>query len=428
MKKKKIAYLVGAMCIVSLLAGCGIGAEREKGRETEIETGTEVEAEVETGTEAEESKTEKEGQEENKDLQLGIYSEMMDELSKDNVTLLSPTSLNYALGMVSVGSDGKAMGAFSDYFGVSPEVYAKIQKDRMDRYLSNEYVTLNVANQIAFDKSVQVEDSYKEAMKQYYDANVVDQYDFLSQSEEVSDVINQFCSENTNGLIKEAISPSNVKESRFIAVNALYFLGNWVVPFQESRTMEKSFYGTAGEKDVPMMNGEGEFFFKERQTVGFSKSYEGGQFEFVGILPSSEICDEDGNFRVEDVDIRSLLNSRTGEYDVNVKMPRFKAENTLVLTDALKSTVLAPALASDADFSGITQKEELCISDIIQKVVVDVNEKGTEAAAVTEVIMKTTAVMEPTEIKEITLDRPFLFLIYDRENDEILFMGKVANL
>ena len=58
----------------------------------------------------------------------------------------------------------------------------------------------------------------------------------------------------------------------------------------------------------------------------------------------------------------------------------------------------------------------------------DVNEKGTEAAAVTEVIMKTTAVMEPTEIKEITLDRPFLFLIYDRENDEILFMGKVANL
>ena len=240
MKKKKIAYLIGAMCVVSLLAGCGIGAEREteieRERETEIETESEPEEQKEETEQ--EKKKEKEEKKENKDMQLGIYSEMMDELSKDTVTLLSPTSLNYALGMVSVGSDGKAMEAFSDYFGVNPEVYAQIQKDRMDSYLSNEYVALNTANQIAFDKSVQVETSYKEEMKQYYDANVVDQYDFLSQSEEVSGVINQFCSENTNGLINEVISPSNVKESRFIAVNALYFLGNWVVPFQESRTTD----------------------------------------------------------------------------------------------------------------------------------------------------------------------------------------------
>jgi serpin B len=297
----------------------------------------------------------------------------------------------------------------------------------MKEYESNGYVEINIANEFVNDSSMQLRDDYRNDLGTLYNANIVSDYRFLTEADVVASKVNQFCDENTNGMIREIVDESTVRESTAIVLNALYFKGDWEVPFAPNNVREDVFYGTSGEETATMMSGSGSTYFEDQEgNVGFSKPYVGGQFEFVGILPSETICDENGNFDVSDIDIEQLLASRTSEYEVDYKMPKFRAETTLNLVEPLSETVLAPTIGTNANYDGISETK-IYVTDIIQKVVVDVNETGTEASAVTVIISKTTSINQPTP-KYVALDRPFLFLIYDKVNNEILFMGKMTTL
>ena len=111
--------------------------------------------------------------------------------------------------------------------------------------------------------------------------------------------------------------------------------------------------------------------------------------------------------------------------EVRLKMPKFEFDSSFSLKKTLSEMGMPVAFSADADFSGMTGKKDLFISDVIHKAFVSVDEAGTEAAAATAVIMELTAM--PEEPIEVTLDRPFIFLIRDIETGAILFIGRVMN-
>ena len=167
-------------------------------------------------------------------------------------------------------------------------------------------------------------------------------------------------------------------------------------------------------------------YYETNDAIGFAKYYTGDDISFIGILPDESILDENKDFKLSDIDLNEFLQSKTLEYDVDVMIPSFKIEDSNSLTDVLKTQDLVSMFESG---HLLNINPEAYVSDVIQKIVVDVNTEGTEAAAVTDVnIMCMSSMPEVVEMKSVILDRPFAFMIYDEMNDEILFIGKVVEL
>jgi len=167
----------------------------------------------------------------------------------------------------------------------------------------------------------------------------------------------------------------------------------------------------------------GDRYYENDKATAFGRDYANG-LSFIGILPNDE-----GNFTLEDLDISGLLKSNP-EYDaVDCKMPKLNFETSAVLNDMLSNLGLGNIFSSNADFSGIAD-QNVNVDTILQKTKLELDENGTKAAAVTAVIMECMSAAEEDEpiIKTVELTRPFAFLIYDSNNDEILFMGKVMTV
>ena len=167
----------------------------------------------------------------------------------------------------------------------------------------------------------------------------------------------------------------------------------------------------------------GDRYYENDKATAFDREYANG-LSFVGILPVDE-----GDFTLEDLDIGGLLKSQPEYDEVQCKMPKLDFETTAILNDILSSLGLDNIFSSNADFSGIADKN-VNVDTILQKTKLELDENGTKAAAVTAVIMECMSAVEEKEpvIKNVELTRPFAFLIYDRSNDEILFMGKVITV
>lgn len=359
------------------------------------------------------------------------YLPIMEQAIADGSNVLfSPMSLDYALGMVSYGSDGETREEFKGYFGVGVDEYTKERNKLMSAYKKEKDVDILVSNAFICDRKWVIKDDFKAAIKKQYSAYVSDDYDFTNSADDVATQVNEFVKEGTKEKIEEVIDKNIVKNNVAFFINTLYFNGGWNVPFREEQVEYVNFKNGTGENSIIQgMYGKGYTYFETENAKAFAKEYKNGTFEFVGILPDESICDENGNFDITKIDVDALLKSRTTTYDVSYMLPKFKIETSLRLKDALVSNGLSSAFTDDvADFSKISLKP-LKITDVIQKTTIDINEKGTEASAATVVILdKTTSLPVEKEVKEVILDRPFAFLVYDNANDEVLFIGKISEL
>ena len=167
----------------------------------------------------------------------------------------------------------------------------------------------------------------------------------------------------------------------------------------------------------------GDRYYENGKATAFGRDYANG-LSFIGILPNDE-----GDFNLEDLDIGGLLKSNPEYDEVDCKMPKLNFETSTVLNDMLSSLGLDNLFSSNADFSGIAD-QNVNVDTILQKTKLELDENGTKAAAVTAVTMEcmSAAVEKEPIIKTVELTRPFAFLIYDRSNDEILFIGKVISI
>jgi len=218
--------------------------------------------------------------------------------------------------------------------------------------------------------------------------------------------------------------------TRLVLANAIYFNAAWMHPFEESATQDGTFYllGSGsrhgGEVTVPMM--------QQMESMGYAqgdgyqiveRAYVGGSMAMDIILPAQ------GSFEaIEGALDAGWLQSALADLhygQVWLSMPRFEFESEIGLSQVLIAMGMPSAFGDQADFSGMDGTRDLFISDVVHKAFVSVDEEGTEAAAATAVVMAATSM--PEVLGEVSVDRPFIFLIRDLQTGAVLFVGRVMN-
>ena len=284
---------------------------------------------------------------------------------------------------------------------------------------------LNIVNAIWGQKDYSFLPAFLDVLAENYGAGLRI-LDFINETEKSRLAINQWVSDQTEGRIEDLI-PQGVIDAwtRLVLTNAIYFNAAWEYPFDEDVTAVGPFYLLdGGQVTVPMMRQMESFGYTDGE--GFQAvelPYDGGELSMVILLPQA------GHFeafeqgldaeRVDDI-IDGLQVAH-----VSLAMPKFEFDSEFSLKDTLAEMGMPIAFSGAADFSGMTGAPDLYISEVLHKAFVSLDEAGTEAAAATAVVMKETGM--PTELVEVTIDRPFIFLIRDIETGAILFVGRVLN-
>lgn len=349
---------------------------------------------------------------------------------KGNV-FFSPYSISSALAIVYEGAKGKTAEQIQSVFhfpkdGIARresflEIYNRINKK------DKEY-QLHTANALWAQKDSPFLKDYFALTEKYY-AGRVTNLDFKREAEKSCLIINRWVEEQTNNKIKNLIPQDALGEmTRMVITNAIYFKGLWAKQFDKKDTTESEFRVSPADKvKVQMMrltDREAEFNYAEAESLQILElSYKGGELSMLILLPkegSMSSLEESLNVRK----ISALRESLKKE-NVEVYLPKFKFEAKYFIAENLREMGMPAAFSEEADFSGMTGKRDLFISDVIHQAFVEVNEEGTQAAAATSVMCGITAIQE--DIKIFNADHPFIFIIQQRDTGNILFLGRVNN-
>jgi serpin B len=288
---------------------------------------------------------------------------------------------------------------------------------RMEEINAKGKVKLAVAN--ALWNRLKLHPDYLAITKKYYNAEV---YPLTSEKP-----INDWASKNTNGKIPKVLEPGDITPLvKLVITNAIYFKGDWMKTFDKENTQEAPFYqSNKSTSTCSLMVAKDNFKYGQFDGLqAIELPYSGDDLSMVVLLPKRESSLKQMlqslNVKELDTQLRALKNQK-----VELWLPKFKLETSYELKDVLMQMGMK-APFNRADFSKMTKdKTPLEISRIIQKAFVEVNEKGTEAAAVTVVMMATESSIHRHEvlIPQFRADRPFLFLIRDKKTGAILFTG-----
>lgn len=353
-----------------------------------------------------------------------IFKELILEDSNQNI-FISPLSIILALAMTyngAVGDTNLAMAEALQFKGFDLE---ELNSGFHDLLLSiknaDSDIDLAIANSIWYRLGFKVKEDFIERNKKYFDSEV-NEIDFSAP--DAVDTINGWIEEATKGKIEKMLT--NIPpDAVMYLINAIYFKGNWTYQFDEGLTSDDDFYLLDGTtKKVPMMSQEEEFLYYNGDNFSVARLPYGQEKMAMYIILPDEGVSLDSVIESLDADRwKDILESFSSK-QVYISMPRYKMEYGIkLLNDALVKFGMGIAFGSGADFSGISP--DIFISRVLHKAVIEVNEKGSEAAAATVVeMMKTAAPID--EIIEFIVDRPFFFVIADDRSGSIIFMGKVV--
>ncbi len=347
-------------------------------------------------------------------------------IEPDKNLMISPLSLSQALLMTYNGAAGSTKNAFEETLflnNLTTEEINQAQKDLVEALLEvDPGITISVANSIWCREGLSVKPEFIKVNQNYYDAEVREE--LFDQS--TVNLINSWVNNKTNGKIDDIIDSIDPLTVMFL-INAVYFKGNWKFEFSEENTVNNDFYLSNGNTiETPFMNQEVTANVMYHDIFQMLElPYGRGNYSMLILLPGDGKSIHD---IIEELDTENydewLLNLQ--ERNVEVSIPKFKFKYEKKLNDLLKSMGLSVAFDPDnADFSNISEALELYISKVKHKTFIEVNEKGTEAAAVTIVDINTTNA-GPTYPKFIA-NKPFLFVIREKYTNSILFMGKVED-
>jgi serpin B len=289
---------------------------------------------------------------------------------------------------------------------------------------------LSMANSLWPEEKYPFHDEFLSLLKNDYGATVTP-LDFGRDANKARTIINRWVDGKTRHKITEIIGPGVLDEmTRMVLVNAIYFKGTWATPFAASATQPDKFYTKPGTTiTVPFMHTGGHFGYGEAdQLQVLALPYIGQKLEMIILLPRNRDSLAKLESNLNPASLASWL-EKAEDQSVNVTLPKFKMSTGLVLSNTLQAMGMKDAFSADADFSGMDGTPHwLYLSAVLHKAQIDVNEKGTEAAAATGVGVTELGAMRVEEPpREFRADHPFLFLIQDTTTDSILFMGRVMN-
>ena len=366
---------------------------------------------------------------------LDVYSKLKGEPGN---LFFSPYSISTALAMTAVGARGETLEQMTAtlHLPKDSEVANKSFKDLIDRINRAESgdapaYQLKTANALWGQTGLDLLPEFLKITQQDYGAGLRE-VDFQHATESARVTINDWVAKQTNDKLRDLLKGGTITpQTSLVLTNAIYFLGNWSDPFRESSTrLDTPFHSPNGEKKVAMMSREASYAYAETpEFQAIEIPYAGGPLAMVVLLPKSN----DGLPALEtllaDPSVLQKTLKSFKHVPVKLEFPKFKLTESIDLSGLLASLGMTLAFDADkADFSGICSQRKLWISQVLHKAFVDVNEKGTEAAAATAVVMmaRSAFVRNPVAPVEFKADHPFIFMIRDRDADSLLFLGRVV--
>jgi serpin B len=357
----------------------------------------------------------------------------------DGNIIFSPFSLSVALSMTLAGAEtstregmldalqmtlpeNEIHGAFNALL-LAIEASQELGQDEME----GDQFQLNIANSIWGQSDYSFKADFLDILAQHYGAGVYS-VDYRQNPEAARNAINKWVAEETEEKIEDLIPAGAIDPlTRLVLANAIYFNGSWLHPFSQNSTAQAPFYTLDGSDiSVDMMKLYGErFLYHQGQNYqALNLPYLSSDFVMTLLVPDADAYEDfEASLTLED--LSEILSGMSFER-VDLEMPKFDFESSVDANDPLIALGMGDAFDPErADFSGITEEEELMITDVLHKATITVDEEGTEAAAATAVIIGVTSAM-PEDPISLVIDRPFMFMIRHLRTNTILFMGRVV--
>ncbi|XP_036404808.1 plasminogen activator inhibitor 1 [Megalops cyprinoides] len=365
-------------------------------------------------------------QEKQVDFGLRVFSELTRSSSNQNLAF-SPYGITSVMGMAQLGASGSTLNALTSGMGFSLQERGVPRQQRLlQRDLSREDAVQLISG-VMVDRKLTLEKSFRRGLSKAYQSSP-HQVDF-SRPDKALQVINDWVSDYTEGSIPNFLSSDALtEETRLVLLNAIHFRGLWKVPFDPKLTQERLFHCANGSTmSVPMMRITQRFNYGDFVTEDgvdydvIEVPYEGDDLSMLLVSPFER--DMPLSTVTYGLDVKTLQGWREGLRSVNrqLALPRFSIDSEMDLKSILTRLGLGDIFSQKkADFSRITIEEPLCVSKVLQKVKIEVDEEGTKGAAATAAV-----IFSRMAVEEITLDRPFLFLIQHKPTGAVLFMGEV---
>lgn len=361
---------------------------------------------------------------------LSLYQVLRQE---DGNLFYSPFSISLALAMAYAGARGQTEQEMAQALGFNlPQAQLHpafnallLDLDRRAREAADEAFQMSIANSIWGQRDYPFLQEYLDVLARNYGAGM-HLVDFMGAPEEARRTINDWVSEETERRIQDLIPEGSIDTlTRLVLANAIYFKAAWSEQFVEADTRPQDFHLPDGSVvSAPMMHQSATFRYGESQGVqAVELPYVGDQVAMLILMPQSGDFESFESSLTPDV-LQSLIASMEPRR-LDLGMPKFDIRSSFGLVPALSQLGMSTAFGADADFSGIDGSHDLYISDVVHQAFVSVDEAGTEAAAATAVIIGVTSL--PVSPFELTLDRPFVFLLRDLRTGAILFVGRLVN-
>lgn len=353
----------------------------------------------------------------------------------DKNVFISPLSASYALAMAYNGANGDTRAAMAQTLRIDGLDIAKanLAYQQLTRILMNTdpAVAFSIANAIWYRLGIPVNPAYVTTMESFFGAKITG-LDFTLPGS--ADTINDWAKETTNGKITKVVEPPLDPSTLFMLMNAIYFKGSWTYPFDAERTFSWQFRTETGEQVTTSLMRKGgqedwqlypgsasDLVVFQNDTVAMiSLPYGQKNFRMAVICPKSKFTSS-GVVNMLTPELWAGWRGGLISDDFDLVLPRFRHEYEVTMNDMLAAMGMDIAFGGSADFGGLTSTPmDFFISAVKQNSFVQVDEKGTEAAAVTTIIIATS--LPP----QIICDHPFIYVIYEETSGAILFLGRLG--
>ena len=353
----------------------------------------------------------------------GLLAEIVS--GSDENVLLSPTSILMALGMTENGASGDTLSQMEGIAngGVKVGQMNTVMAYLRERMIESPDVKWNVANSIWLKDidDLELDPEFADTVIAHYRAEV-----WKSKFDQGTvDDINSWVNMNTDGMIDEVINNISPDTLMYL-INAISFDGVWEEQYEDDKIKEGYDFNNADGSisSVTMLSSKENKYFMLGDGEGFVKPYKGGEFSFVGILPKEGESTSEYLNKIRDLDFAKAVREAKDE-EVRVKIPEFENDYGTDLAKTYNNMGMTEPFGVNADFSDmlVNGGDEIYIGAIIHKTHIEVDRKGTRAAAVTAVDMRVKGAIMEEMPKSIVLDRPFVYAIVDNQTGLPVFLG-----
>lgn len=361
---------------------------------------------------------------------LKLFAEIAKQDAGKNL-FVSPASVGLALAMTYIGAVGETKAAMERALETQGMTHAELNQAyaqlRAALESADPKVQLNIANSLWARKGITFNPDFIQRNKQFYGAEVT-ALDFGDPGAPAT--INSWVADKTKGKIDKIVNNIDAQAILFL-INAIYFNGKWTAEFDKAKTQQEVFTtGAAEQKRHPMMHQSGRYrYYEDKDFQAVSLPYGAGRVSMYIFLPAKTTSLVEFQKKLTAANWEKWINGFV-ETKGEIAVPRFKVEYEIGLNDALKALGMGIAFDPDrANFSGIGQTSgNIFISRVKHKAFAEVNEEGTEAAAVTSVEMSVTSAMREVQKPfRMIVDHPFFCAIRDNRTGTLLFTGSIVD-